>query len=277
MLLESLGDAGRTRVRAVASPASKTLVSMVPLPPPERVGIDAFGPLHVNGASVARPRVRELLGLLLLRRKMSRTEITAELWPDLSDRAARGNLRVTLAYVLRVLEPDRHEGDAAFFIRQDGAALRLVTDMLEIDFDDFNAHLDAAAAAETNGAPSVALDSYIAATDLYRGDLLADLPNAAWADIERERCRARFVRAAIRGGDLLRAAGDLEEAEHLARRALAVDEWAEPAYAILVTAALARGERSAAVRILEQCATMLTALGVEPSEPTRRLIRRLQS
>jgi DNA-binding SARP family transcriptional activator len=69
---------------------------------------------------------------------------------------------------------------------------------------------------------------------------------------------------------------DPERAEHLARRALAVDEWSESAYAILVTAALGRGERSAAVRILEQCATMLATLGVEPSEPTRRLIRRVQ-
>jgi hypothetical protein len=30
---------------------------------------------------------------------------------------------------------------------------------------------------------------------------------------------------------------------------------------------------SGPVRILEQCATMLATLGVEPSEPTRRLIR----
>jgi DNA-binding SARP family transcriptional activator len=208
---------------------------------------------------------------------MSRTEVMAESWPDLSDRAAGGNLRVTLAYLLRILEPDRHEGDAVYFIRQNGAARRLVTDMLDIDVDNFNAHLDDTAAAESDGAPSAALGYYIAATYLYSGELLADLPKRGLGGLRTERCRARFVRAAVRAGELLAAAGDLEQAEHLAGRALAVDEWSEPAYAILVTAALARGERSAAMRILEQCATMLVALEVEPSELTCRLIRRVQS
>ena len=37
-------------------------------------------------------------------------------WPLMADR----NLRVTLAYLQKVVEPDRRKGELPFFLRQDG-------------------------------------------------------------------------------------------------------------------------------------------------------------
>jgi DNA-binding SARP family transcriptional activator len=84
------------------------------------------------------------------------------------------------------------------------------------------------------------------------------------------------VAAATRAGELLVARGDVDEAERVARRAIEVDPWAEDAYAVLVSVALARRDRSAARRTLDRGLAALTDLGVEPSEDTRRLRRRLR-
>jgi DNA replication protein DnaC len=73
-------------------------------------------------------------------------------WPDLEERAAANNLRVTMTYLLRVLEPARSAGEPAYHIRVDGQAVTLVTsDWLRIDADRFNEHVTRAARAESDG------------------------------------------------------------------------------------------------------------------------------
>jgi DNA-binding SARP family transcriptional activator len=62
----------------------------------------------------------------------------------------------------------------------------------------------------------------------------------------------------------------------VARRALAVDAWAEGAYAVLVSTALDRGDRSGARLALDRCLEALADLGVDPSEETRLLRRRVR-
>ncbi len=277
-LLEVLGEPGRVHARQLRTGAARQLLAAVPAPPQEPVRVRAFGPLEIADRPIDRARVRELLGFLVLHRTTTRDAVTAALWPDLDDHAASNNLRVTLSHLLHALEPTRGEGEAAYLVRQQGAELRLVNGTsLDIDVDRFESHLLAAAAAEADGAASVALEQYLAATDAYRGDLLGELVDATWAELDRERCRTRFVSAAVRAGELLVASNDLDRAEHLAQRALSVDEWAEQGYAVLASAALARGDRSAALRMLRRCDEMLEDLGVEASDATRQLARRVRA
>jgi DNA-binding SARP family transcriptional activator len=225
-----------------------------------------------------RERVRTLLAFLVGYRVTTRADVMAALWPDLDERSAANNLRVTLNYLLRVLEPWRPPGEPGYFVRMDGSRVELVAgDELRIDVDLFDRHLDAATRAEADGTPSVALEHYLAVVDLYRGPLHVDVPDADWIDLDREHYRTRFVRAAVRAGQLLLGRGDLDQAEAVARRALAVDQWAEEAYAVLTAAALARGDRSAAHRHLDRALAALAALGVEPSPATHQLRRRLRT
>jgi LuxR family transcriptional regulator, maltose regulon positive regulatory protein len=222
--------------------------------------------------------VRALLAFLVGHRTTSRAAIMAALWPDLDERAAANNLRVTMTYLLRVLEPWRSGRESAYHIRVDGPTVQLVTgDWLRIDLDRFDEHVARAAQAEADGTPSLALEHNLAAVALYRGEAHEGVTGAEWITLEREHFRVRFVAAATRAGELLVAWGDADEAERVARRAVEVDPWAEDAYAVLVSVALARGDRSAARRALDRTLAALTDLGVEPSEETRRLRRRVRS
>ena len=119
-LLEALGPRGRQEIRAEAATRThraklaQSLLAAVPAPPPDRTEIAVLGRLAVarNGEPVTdgdlrRERVRALLAFLVGHRRTSRAAITAALWPDLDERAAANNLRVTMTYLLRVLEPWR--------------------------------------------------------------------------------------------------------------------------------------------------------------------------
>jgi DNA-binding SARP family transcriptional activator len=293
-LLEALGPPGRAAVRALAghrSPRGKlarALLTTVPQPPARPVHVAVLGPLEMrhdgpSGAAVTDPhlrrkRLRALLAYLVGHRTTDRAAVAAALWPDNDTRSAGNNLAVTLSYLLSLLEPDRPSGEPAFSVRLDGQSIRLVTgDHLRLDTEVFDHHLAEAVAAEASGAPSLALEHNLAAVGVYRGDLHCELPDAEWAVIDREHYRTRFLAAAIRAGQLLVARGDTDRAEEVTGRALAVDRFSEAAHAVLVTAALAQGDRSTARRRLEAGLAALAELGLEPSEATLQLRRRMRA
>jgi DNA-binding SARP family transcriptional activator len=298
-LLEATGPAGRDALRDLAASdkrwdkPARSLLANVPAPPPMVTRVSALGPLvvahaspsdgewtEVNDPDLRRERVRTLLAFLVTQRRTTRSAILAALWPDLDERSGANNLRVTLNYLLKVLEPWRPAGEPSYLVRAEGSQVELVGDEhLQIDVDKFDRHLDAATRAERDGAPSAALDHLLAAVDLHRGDLHSELVDAEWVDLDREHYRSRYVTVAVRAAQLLVGRGDpddVDRAERLAQRTLAVDPWSEDAFGVLIAAALARGDRSGARRQLDRCTTALADLGLEPSEATRRLRRRIR-
>ncbi len=286
VLLEALGPSGRAAVRDLAEEdaAAVSLLAAVPAPPTSQTTIAVLGPTELgrDGGTVAdlplrSERVRALLAYLVTHRSTTRRAVMAALWPGLEERAATNNLRDTLNQLHGVLEPRRDTRDPPYFVRSDDHELRLVTgDALHIDVDQFDGHLAAAARAEDEGLLSVALDHYIAAAGLYRGDLFADVDEAEWFVLDRDHRRAQFVRAAVRAGQLLVGQGDSDGAGALAQRALKVDRWSEEAHGVRVAAALECGDLTAARQALELCTAMLVERGVEPSDATRRLARRVR-
>jgi DNA-binding SARP family transcriptional activator len=239
---------------------------------------DGPGGDEVVDPDLRRTRVRALLAFLVSHRSTTRAAIVDSLWPDLDERAANNNLAVTLNRLLHLLEPWRDSGEPSYLVRLDGTTVRLMTGPhLLLDVDDFDEHLAAAARAEADSTPSLALEHHLAAVDRYRGDLYLDVPEAEWFMLAREHYRIRFVSAAVRAGQLLVGRGDIDQASAVVQRALDVDPWAEDAYAVLAGAALARGDRSSARRILTRCLQVLAELGVEPSGATRQLERRCSS
>jgi DNA-binding SARP family transcriptional activator len=280
--------AGKARSpQARQAKQAKSLLAAVPAPPPHVTYLGMLGPLTVrrgdslsqpiDDADLRRQRVQELLAFLVGHRRTTRAAVTSALWPDLDERSAGNNLGVNLNRLLRLLEPWRQSGEPAFYVRLEGAGMQLVTgEHLRIDVDEFDEHLALASRAEHDGAPSLALDHDLAAVALYRDQLHVDLPEAEWFALDRVHYRTKFVRAAVRAGQLLIGHGDIDRAHGVAQRALQADPWAEDAYGVLVAAALARGDRSAARRLLDHCLATLSELGAAPSPATQQLRRRVE-
>jgi DNA-binding SARP family transcriptional activator len=270
----------------VLAKSARKLLAAVPAQPPHSTYLAVLGPMALRrdgprGTDVVHPdlrrrRVQELLAFLISHRSTTRAAVSNALWPDHDENPQGNNLAVTINHLLRTLEPWRHAREPAYLIRLDGPGIRLVTgDHLRIDVDEFTDHLDAAAQAEADGIPSLALEHRLAADELYRGDLHADVPDATWVVLERERPRTIFVSAAVRAAELLVGHGDPVHAEHLAERALELDPWAEAAHNVHIAAALARDDRATARRRLDRLDTALHELGVTPSPTTLHLQNRL--
>jgi DNA-binding SARP family transcriptional activator len=290
VLLEELGNLARPTLRqqlgskhkGVAT-AARSLLREMPAVPAYTLQLRVLGNLSLARDGVAitppelrRERVRQLLGYLVTHQRTTRHAVTAELWPDLDETAGARNLRVTLAYLQNVLEPDRGELDPPYFVRSSGPVLELFVDpALEVDAISFTQHLERAEQLEQQGALSAALEEYVQATDLWTGEYLADVSLGDWVEHERDRMRYQFVHAAIRAGNLFLARGDTTMAVSLAERALQHDAWSETAYQLLIAVHLELGDRISSRRYLERCRVMLRELNTRPDPQTVTLARKL--
>jgi LuxR family transcriptional regulator, maltose regulon positive regulatory protein len=264
-------------VPAIADAALR-VVSELPAQPTGSIRIEVLGPLTVrrDGARVEEPelqrrRVRELLCSMVANNEVRREALAADLWPDHAD--PRQNLRVNLAYLQRVLQPDRRSGEPPYFLRADGTHLRLAGDEhLEVDVWMLEARLDQGDAADRSGSPAEALAAYRSAAELWRGEPYEDGPDAPWVEGERVRLRTRFVASMLRSGELSLATGEFAEALDAGRRALVADRWSEPAHRLIIRTHLADNNRAAAEQSLAACATTLAELDLEPAHETMLLL-----
>ena len=279
--LSALAHAARSAVSVMAADLTGSLRRRPSAP----VTVELLGPLRVlidgtpsSTPELSRRRVRELLLLLVEHGKLARERILEEMWPDLPERAARANLRTTLSYLNKVLEPNRAAGEEPVFIVEVGDHLQLREGPdLRVDIRRFEALIDEASDLERTGAVTSALACYVEAAKLYRGPYLADAPAAEWAIGPRDRCRLRFCAAAVRAGELSVARGDAALAEALARQAVSAEPWSEPAHRLLAEALLVKADRAGARRAYAACLAMLDELGADPTTETVMLGRRLDS
>jgi TolB-like protein len=208
-------------------------------------------------------KVAGLLALLVIRpgAAVSRTRLTAMLWPESGESAARTSLRQGLAALRRDL------GDTeGLLIRTDADTIRLPPEL---------ATSDAAQLETCLAAPNGVFE----AARLYTGDLLDGFdagaePFEAWRRAEAARLRDRVTGALTAG--LARATD--EAVITLGNALLALDPTAEEAHQALIRLHLARGALGAAMRQYERCRDALSReLGVVPSPETEALHLRIRA
>jgi DNA-binding SARP family transcriptional activator len=270
--------------RLVSSPDSvvrrsgSRAVAAIPPPPASTVAVGVLGPLDVrlDGELVAdshlhRRRVRELLTVLVVRRRVRREQVAVDLWPDLG--SAAHNLRVTLNYLQQLLQPTRGRGDLPYFVRADGDWLTLVDNArITVDLWTLNQHLDAAECSDRDGDPLATIEHLEQALPLWRGEPLADLPDTDWAWAERTRLVERYSGAATRAAELQLADGRHGDALRNADHALHADPTNEAAHRVQIKARLALGDIAGAHRALAGCRAALAILDLAPQDATVALL-----
>ena len=243
--------------------------------PDERLRIRALGPmqLEVGGAVLdgdwLSHRPGQVLKYLVANRgrPIASDELLEEFWPQPGGSPAATNVRQAVHALRDRLEPGRErQAQPLYVIGRRGGGYELAGGLVLVDADAFAAAAEAGLHAMREGDASRAEAALARAAALYRGDFLADEPDAEWAIPERDRLRAlagRVLRALA--GMCLRA-GELDAAsDHLSRLA-DLEPLDLDAQRQMLTLLLRRGRRSEAARRYEVvCRRFRRAFGEDPS------------
>lgn len=206
----------------------------------------------------------ELLKALVARggRGADTRDLCEQLWPDLDGDATRNAFDVTLHRLRKLLGSDA-------VLVQDG---KLALDHSRVWVDAW-AFEKLSGAVDRWKAESISGTGLESATErllrFYTGHFLAG-EDPPWAIAARERLRSKFLRAVSKIGEQLerRAGGELVTT--LYRRAIELDPLAEELHRGLILSFRAQNRTAEAIDAYRRCRDLLTtALGVEPSAPTR--------
>ena len=231
-------------------------------------------------------KVRALLAYLAIEadRPQRREVLAGLLWPDITDEAARTNLRQALTNLRRVIA--NSSADPPFldisreYVQFNRASdywldVTAFPDLLAVNEMHVHRH------ATTCSSCRQRLEK---AVNLYRGPLLAQFflgDSAAfeeWALFKRERLQLQALTALARLVDACQAQGKYAEAQEYARRQVELDPWREEAHRQLMIALWLSNERSAALAQYERCRRLIEQeLGVEPAQETTTLYERMRA
>ncbi|HWM97557.1 MAG TPA: BTAD domain-containing putative transcriptional regulator, partial [Streptosporangiaceae bacterium] len=225
------------------------------------------GDAVVTAADWGYAKPRELLFLLATSPPMTRDQLGAALWPDLSHEQLGNALHTALRGLRRAL------GDPGWVVYSDGRYRFNTAREHESDIETFEQALTAARAARPAAAALPDLQRAVAA---YRGDFLAGMAAGEWAQARRDELARSFESALLATGRLHAAAGRYQPAAAAFRRAVAHDPLNETAHRELMTCWVRLGETARAVRHYRELVELLQEqVGVPPAAETTALYRRL--
>ena len=287
-LVDNIGPAARRELRRVANEggeleaAATALLGALPVEPATPLRVDVLGSLQVYTADDRTPRaelrrirVRELLAVLVVEQRVSRDRMADLIWGDHHASAAARNLRVTLSYVRRLLEPDRPPGEASFHLRADTSHISLFrSDHLVVDAWELERSVAEARAARVGSDVTATIEILERATSLWRGAPLVDLERFDDLAGHAGRLRHLQVGALLDLGELQLARGRAHEALANAERALGLDPYGEQAHRLAVAAALQLRDADGVRATTERTKAVLREIGAEPEPTTAILLQR---
>jgi DNA-binding SARP family transcriptional activator len=221
-------------------------------------------------------RAGQLLKFLVAerRRVVAVDEIGESIWPG-SDYAVGASVRYYVHTLRRRLEPQRGSREPSAFIVSGGGTYRLRLDRVDLDADDFEAHVRAGLAAPDTGLQAAAEDLERGLA-IYAGDFLAELPYAEWAVPERHRLHDLACLGLRRLAEIRLELGTPDGAVRALERLATLQPWDEDVHRQLMELDITRGRRSDAVRRYAALRSRLRGtFGHDPDFTLAELARKL--
>lgn len=209
-------------------------------------GVESLeGPI---GGAWLDQRAGQLLKYLVAerRRAVAVDEIGESIWPG-SDYAVGANVRYHVHALRRRLEPQRGSREQSAFIVARRGTYRLQLENVDIDADDFEAHVGAGLAA-ADSSPQDAAAELERGLAIYRGDFLVELPYADWAMAERHRLHDLACLGLRRLAEIRLELRVLDGAARALERLATLQPFDEDVHRRLMELDITRGRRSDAVR-----------------------------
>jgi DNA-binding SARP family transcriptional activator len=208
-----------------------------------------FG-LLVDGEAITLPHsVERVLAFLgLKQRPVSRAQLAGNLWPDVTEHRANGDLRSALWRLRRLTRVIREENHRL--------ALAPDVDVDLIEMADLTESL-----IQAPGRP--ALDRV---SELVRADAILPGWDEEWLIVERERYQMVRLRALERSAEVLLAANDYAGALQAALASVDTEPYRETAHRLVIQIHIAEGNNAQAIRAYNAYRSLVTyELGIVPS------------
>lgn len=209
-------------------------------------------------------KARELLKILIsLRGRPAAHEMLAELlWPGQRFSDIGNGLNVLVSTVRSLLDPGRRAGPDGF-VTNDGNALRLNLDNLEIDVESFLRNATAGFRLMRDGRYEDAVELLLRAESRYAGDFLEEDLYADWAAPLREEARLAYRQVTAHLAQHARSRGDSDGTIRYLMRSLARDPYDETTHLELVLALSSFGRHGDARRYYRGYCGRMEELGIE--------------
>lgn len=240
---------------------------------PVRVHLLGGFAVSVGGRPVADDawRLRKAKGLVKLLalapgHQLHREQVCELLWPERGPQAARNNFHQALHAARGAFATGGADARDVLVLRDELVALHA---RASVDVDEFGA---AAEQARIGGDPQ----SYLAAVERYRGELLPEDRYEHWAGAPREALRRQYVALLVDLAGMYRQRGATGAAIEALRTAIADDALHEPAHRALMRVLADSGRRHEALAQYESLRDALRQEAeADPDPETRRLYRQL--
>ncbi|MEM7113945.1 MAG: BTAD domain-containing putative transcriptional regulator [Chloroflexota bacterium] len=248
-------------------------------PPPAQISLLGSLLLTKEGNAVreTRRKVLALLAYLVVESEQahSREELTALLWPEMSQAEGRNNLRVTLAQLKRSL------GDPSAIVATRKTIQFVQTPSYEIDFRQFESLINAV---QGHGHQSIAscdrcLADLETAVSLYRGTFLTGLNLddcdvfEEWVFVWRERLYLQVIDLLDKLAQTYLEQANYDRALIYTRRQLELDPLYDRAQKrTLRLLALQKNVQAALNQFERFKARLIAEMGIEPDQEMRQLI-----
>ena len=237
-------------------------------------GIVAAG-RSVDVAKWKRKQAVTLLKYLItqLDRPVHRERLLDCLWPDVDQNRGWGRLKVTMYYLRHEL---RGNGMSDEVVKTVGNAYLLRRDAVWVDVDVFERLVSEGRVLQDQAQWSDALERYVDAQRLYRGDYLEEETYADWCAEERERLRELYLEMLARTAECHSALGQYAEVVQTYRKALVFDPCRERVHCLLMKYLVKYGRPDLALAQYRHCQQVLAReFGTEPLPETQRLYQKI--
>lgn len=254
----------------------------LPLPPHNTLQIFALGSfgLVVAGRSIEigkwkRKQAVTVLKYLItqLDRPVHRERLIDCLWPDADESRGRGRLKVIVYYLRRELRVNGMNDDV---VKTVGNAYLLRRDTVWVDVDVFDRLVTEGRALQDQAQWGDALDRYVEARHLYRGDYLEEETFADWGAEERERLHELYLELLARTAECHAELDQYGEAVRICHKALVFDPCRENFHCALMEYLVNYGRPELALAQYRRCQQVLAReFGAEPLSKTQRLYQQI--
>lgn len=230
--------------------------------PAPRLNLLSEFQLLIEDRHVAVPHgVQRLLAFLAIAaRPVARSRVAGQLWLDVPEWRALGNLRSALWRLRRISQPIVRSIDDRLVLDSEVAV-----DLVELT------QLTSTLAADPDPNSLARLPQVVAATDVLPGW------EDEWIIVERERFRELRLHALERASEALLAGGNHSAAVQAALAAITAEPFRDSAQRLLMQAYLNEGNAAAALRTYHAFRELMQVeLGLEPSDAMAQLVAGLE-